>query len=50
MSDGPIHEVGDFTMGLHFHSDVNAEITVKVVGDEVADEVAPSDTDEQASV
>ena len=40
MPDGPIHEVGDFTVGLHFHSDVNAEITVKVVGDEVADEVA----------
>ena len=40
MPDGPIHEVGDFTVGLHFHSDVNAEITVKVVGDEVADEEA----------
>ncbi len=34
MPDGPIHEVGDFTVGLHFHSDVNAEITVKVVADE----------------
>ncbi len=41
MPDGPIHEVGDFTVGLHFHSDVNAEITVKVVGDEVAVEHAP---------
>jgi large subunit ribosomal protein L9 len=50
MPDGPIHEVGDFAVGLHFHSDVNTEIIVKVVGDEVADEVAPSDTDEQASV
>ncbi len=40
MPDGPIHEVGDFTVGLHFHSDVNAEITVKIVGDEVADEEA----------
>ncbi len=40
MPDGPIHEVGDFTVGLHFHSDVNAEITVKIVGDEVADEDA----------
>ena len=38
MPDGPIHEVGDFTVGLHFHTDVNAEITVKVVGDEVSDE------------
>ncbi len=34
MPDGPIHEVGDFAVGLHFHSDVNAEITVKVVADE----------------
>ena len=34
MPDGPIHEVGDFPVGLHFHSDVNAEITVKVVADE----------------
>jgi len=33
MPDGPIHEVGDFTVGLHFHTDVNAEITVKVVAD-----------------
>jgi len=50
MPDGPIHEVGDFAVCLHFHSDVTTEITVKVVGDEVAGEVAPSDTDEQASV
>lgn len=34
MPDGPIHEVGEYTVGLHFHSDVNAEITVKVVADE----------------
>ena len=34
MPDGVIHEVGDYTVGLHFHSDVNAEITVKVVADE----------------
>lgn len=36
MPDGPIHELGDFTVGLHFHSDVNAEITVKVVAEEEA--------------
>ena len=40
MPDGPIHEVGDFTVGLHLHSDVNADITVRVVGEEVSDEVA----------
>ena len=34
MPDGPIHEVGDFTVGMHFHTDVNAEITVKIVADE----------------
>ena len=49
MPDGPIHEVGDFAVGLHFHSDVNAEITVKVVGDEVANEIANEVADEAAS-
>lgn len=34
MPDGPIHDLGDFTVGLHFHSDVDAEIEVKVVADE----------------
>jgi large subunit ribosomal protein L9 len=34
MPEGPIHEVGDFEVGLHFHTKVNAEITVKVVAEE----------------
>ncbi len=34
MPDGPIHEVGDFTIGLHLHSEVNADVVVKVVADE----------------
>ena len=34
MPDGPIHEVGDFTIGLHLHSEVNADVIVKVVEDE----------------
>jgi len=34
MPDGPIHEVGDFTIGLHLHSEVNADVVVKVVEDE----------------
>jgi large subunit ribosomal protein L9 len=34
MPDGPIHEVGDFAVGLHFHSKVDVDITVKVVADE----------------
>jgi len=34
MPDGPIHEVGDFTVGLHLHADVNVDINVKVVAEE----------------
>lgn len=34
LPDGPIHEVGDFTIGLHLHSDINVEIAVKVVAEE----------------
>lgn len=34
MADGPIHEVGEHTVGLHFHRDVEVEITVRVVADE----------------
>jgi len=31
MPDGPIHEIGDFSVGLHLHTDVNVDVTVKVV-------------------
>jgi large subunit ribosomal protein L9 len=31
MPDGPIHELGDFPVGVHLHPEVNAEVTVKVV-------------------
>lgn len=34
MPDGPIHEVGDYTIGLHLHTDVNVDISVKVVAEE----------------
>lgn len=34
MPDGPIHEVGDYTIGLHLHSEVDVDIIVKVVADE----------------
>ena len=34
MPDGPIHEVGDFAVGLHLHPEVDVEITVKVVAEE----------------
>ncbi len=31
MPDGPIHEIGDYAVGLHLHTDINIDITVKVV-------------------
>jgi len=34
MADGPIHEVGDHPVGLHFHSDIDVEVIVRVVADE----------------
>jgi large subunit ribosomal protein L9 len=34
MPDGPVHEVGDYVIGLHLHSDINVDITVRVVPEE----------------
>lgn len=34
MPDGPIHELGDFAIGLHLHADVNVDVSVKVVAEE----------------
>ena len=34
MPDGPIHEVGEFTVGVHLHPEVNAEVKVRVVPEE----------------
>lgn len=34
MPDGPIHQLGDYQIGIHVHSTVNAEITVRVVAAE----------------
>lgn len=31
MPEGPIHEPGDFAIGVHLHSEVNVEINLKVV-------------------
>lgn len=31
MAEGPIHDVGEFPVGLHLHRDVEVEITVRVV-------------------
>jgi large subunit ribosomal protein L9 len=35
MSEGPIQEVGEFTVGVHLHSEVNVDVLVRVVGDTV---------------
>lgn len=34
MPEGPIHETGDFAIGLHLHTDVNVEVSVKVVAED----------------
>ncbi len=34
MPDGPIHELGEFPVGVHLHSEVNAEIVVRVIAAE----------------
>jgi large subunit ribosomal protein L9 len=34
MPDGPIHELGDFKIGVHLHPEINAEVSVKVVASE----------------
>jgi large subunit ribosomal protein L9 len=34
MPDGPIQELGDFTIGIHLHSEVDAEVLLHVVGEE----------------
>ncbi|MGB5333762.1 MAG: 50S ribosomal protein L9 [Woeseiaceae bacterium] len=34
MPDGPIQELGEFPVGIHLHSEVNAEVTVRVVAAE----------------
>jgi len=34
MPDGPIHELGEFEVGVHLHSTVNATVKVRVVAAE----------------
>jgi large subunit ribosomal protein L9 len=33
MPHGPIHTTGEFEIGLHFHSDVDSKITIKVAAE-----------------
>jgi large subunit ribosomal protein L9 len=34
MPDGPVQELGEYTIGVHLHSDIDVEVLVKVVGEE----------------
>ncbi len=34
MPEGPIQELGEYPIGIHLHSEVNAEVLIKVVGEE----------------
>ena len=34
MPDGPIHELGEYEVGVHLHSSVNATVKVRVVAAE----------------
>lgn len=34
LPEGPIHQTGDFTVGVHLHSDVNVDVNLKVVPEE----------------
>ena len=34
MPEGPIHEVGEFAIGVHLHTEINVEVTVKVVAED----------------
>jgi len=34
MPDGPIHELGEYPIGIHLHAEINAEVSVKVVAAE----------------
>lgn len=34
MPEGPIHEPGDFAVGVHLHSELNVEVNLKVVPEE----------------
>jgi large subunit ribosomal protein L9 len=34
MPDGPIHEVGEFKIGVHLHTEINVEVTLNVVAEE----------------
>jgi large subunit ribosomal protein L9 len=34
MPEGPIHELGEYEIGMHLHADVNVNVNLKVVAEE----------------
>ena len=34
MPDGPVHELGEYEIGMHLHADVNVSVNLKVVAEE----------------
>lgn len=34
LPEGPIHEVGEYAVGIHLHTDLDVEVTVRIVADE----------------
>jgi len=34
MPDGPIHDLGEFTIGVHLHSEINVDVAVRIVAEE----------------
>ena len=34
MPDGPIHDLGEFTVGVHLHPEINVEVNIRVVAAE----------------
>lgn len=34
MPEGPIHDLGEYEVGVHLHTDVNAEIKIRIVATE----------------
>ena len=34
MPEGPIHELGEFVIGVHLHTEIDVDITVKVVAED----------------
>jgi large subunit ribosomal protein L9 len=49
MPEGPIQELGEFAIGVHLHSEINADVLVRVVGEgaQAADAVVVAETVEQ---